>query len=136
MSKKVIVFLSLIFLFGCTKEKSDIVPSEYIPIDNENKISAYNYNGNLEVYIPVNLDNEQLVLKKYSELILIVRNKWKFSTINIEVLNGSMNVNFVNKIKKINSKLFLINDLLYTYDADGIFINFPASASVPLVNAM
>ncbi|MFB9079677.1 hypothetical protein ACFFLS_07305 [Flavobacterium procerum] len=125
MSKKVIVFLSLIFLFGCTKEKSDIVPSEYISIDNKNKISAYNYNGNLEVYIPVNLNNEKLVLKKYSELILVIRNKWKFSTINIEVLNGSMNVDFVNKIEKINSKLFLINDLLYTYDTDGIFINFP-----------
>jgi hypothetical protein len=123
MKKYLVLFICILF-FGCKKEKSDIVPFEKISLNERDKIVVFNYEGNLNFSIPIELNNDELILKKYSELLIIVKDKWKISSINIDVLNGLMNDNFVNKIKAVNKGLFFSNGLTYKHDSDAVFIKF------------
>jgi hypothetical protein len=135
--KKYLVLFVVLISFGCKKEKSDIVPFEIISLNEKDKMSVYNYNGYLQISITfqLNPDNHDLILKKYSELITSVKDKWKISLISFETLNGPINADFVNKIRAINKKFFLSNGLRhkYDYDSDILYIEF-AKPSLPHAN--
>jgi hypothetical protein len=136
MKKYIVLFVSLLF-FSCKKEKSDIVPYEFISINKEVVMSVYKYNGYLQISILVELDsnNQELMSKKYSELITSAKDKWNISLISLVASKSSINFDFINKIRAVNKELFLSNGLTHKYDFDReiLLVEF-AKPSLPITN--